>query len=197
MVEVNWKQIVGGGIGLIAAVATILGVGYAMGKDHNEALVSFLREKNQAFESTERNLRNEVESLKLDLKAARDGTSSAKNVLAPARAQAEASSTGALASAPDAKVEYKNPFTLTLTRGNTAQVFDEKLFITLQGLSFEGSPLRHRVFAIVGKSGKPNKELAGVDPGFALIYEGFEIRVIETDTFFAKFLVTRLDAPKS
>ena len=73
---VNWKQRVGAGIVLLAAVAAILTVGYSLGKDHNDALVNFLREKNQALEAGEKTLRAEVEALKLELKQSRQPESS-------------------------------------------------------------------------------------------------------------------------
>jgi hypothetical protein len=68
---VNWKQRVGAGLGLLAAVAAILTVGYSLGKDHNDALVNFLREKNQMLEAGEKTLRAEVEALKLELQQSR------------------------------------------------------------------------------------------------------------------------------
>ena len=63
--------------GLIAG-ATLIGVGMACvayghsnGKDTNDGLVNYLREKNQEFEKTEVQLRSEVSSLKLELQGAK------------------------------------------------------------------------------------------------------------------------------
>lgn len=187
----NWKQILGGGLTLIATIATILGVGYAIGKDHNEALVDFLREKNQAFESSEKTLRAEVENLKVELKSARISTINLDADIY-GKTVAEATANGTLNVNPK---PYSTPVTVPSER--TVSLFDDQLLITVQGIRFEGSPLRHRVYATIGKPGKPNKELNGVDPGFVIVYEGFEVRIVETDTFYAKFAVMPLAPAKT
>jgi hypothetical protein len=186
---VNWKQRIGGGIVFLAAVAAILGVGYSLGKDHHEALVNFLREKNQTLESTEKTLRAEVEALRLELKSPRQS----QQTSAGTPAEGQVSTMGS----PEQQASYPNPEdgkpqTVSVSPGKTAQPFGGAILITFHGLRFEGNPPRHRVYATLGKVGKPSKELQGIDPGHVLIYEGFEVRLTDTEPFSVKFLVTRL-----
>jgi hypothetical protein len=191
--KINWLQILGGGAALVA----IIGFGYTIGTGKDEALVKYLQVQNQKLEDNEKNLRAEVENLKLELKSSRDKTTPTSAAVGFIEDSDKLNGTGTVAKPAAKKAVYKNPVIVTLSSENTAQLFDGQLFLTLQAISFEGNPLRHRVFATVGTPGKPNKDIVGVDSGFAMVYEGFEIRVTETDTFNAKFLVTRLDAPKS
>lgn len=84
---------------------------------------------------------------------------------------------------------------MRLSEGQTAQPFDGEVLVTLHGIKFEGDPLRHRVYGSVGKTGRSNKDFggSGVDPGFSIVYEGFEIRILSVDTFVAEVKVTRLN----
>ena len=74
----------------------------------------------------------------------------------------------------------------------TAQPFGSAILITFHGLRLK--EIRHgiAVYATLGKVGNPSKELQGIDPGHVLIYEGFEVRLMDTEPFSVKFLVTRL-----
>jgi hypothetical protein len=187
---VNWKQRVVAGIVLLAAVAAILTVGYSLGKDHNDALVNFLREKNQMLEAGEKTLRAEVEALKLELQQSRPPQSSS----AGTSVETQAPAIGTLyqkTSLPEKPDEERSQI-VSISPGKTAQPFGGAILITFQGLRFEGSPPRYRVDATLGKVGKPSKEIQGITPGHVLIYEGFEVRLTDTDPFSVKFLVTRL-----
>lgn len=191
----SWKQILSGGLALLATLATIFAVAYAIGKDHNEALVNFLREKNQALESSQTVLMAQVEYLKVELKSSRvTATAAATEIRGNAVSEANATGSLNVGSKPSAQPSH---VTITASTERTVSVFDGQLLITVQGIRFDGDPLRHRIYATLGKPGKANKELNGVDPGYVAVYEGFEIRVIETDTFYAKFSIARLASSKT
>jgi hypothetical protein len=197
MVNMSSKQILSGVIGLITTIALIIGGGYTLGKDHNDSLVNYLHDRNKDLESSEKDLLAQIENLKLELKSTQDKSLPIKGTMSATSDDAVMSGTGTVGKVQNAKSKDENSVTITLSSEDTSQLFDGKLYLTLQAISFEGNPLRHRIFATVGAPGKPNKDIVGADPGFALKYEGYEIRVIQTDTFYAKFLVTHLNAPKT
>jgi hypothetical protein len=187
---VNWKQRVVTGIGLLAAVAAILTVGYSLGKDHNDALVNFLREKNQMLEAREKTLRAEVEALKLELQQRHPPQSSSTGTLVDAQALT-GGNPDQRTSSPE-KAEEAGSQVVSIFPGTTAQPFGGAILITFQGLRFEGNPPRYRLDATLGKVGKPSKDLQGIVPGQVINYEGFEVRLMDTNPLSAKFLVTRL-----
>ncbi|WP_395026077.1 hypothetical protein [Comamonas odontotermitis] len=175
--------------GLIAG-ATLVGVGMACvayghsnGKDTNDGLVNYLREKNQEFEKTEVQLRSEVSSLKLELQGAKSAAA-AYPMAAPGSASSD------LATKPSPSINVQR---VTLKTGETAQLFGGKIAISLVGIKFEGDPLRHKVIGVIGSLGKQNKPMDSVDVGFAVVFEGHEVRLISSDTFTATFLVTHMD----
>jgi hypothetical protein len=187
---VNWKQRVVTGFGLLAAVAAILTVGYSLGKDHNDALVNFLREKNQMLEAGEKTLRAEVEALKLELQQSLQSQLASTGTLVEAQAPATAN--------PDQKAQLSEKpgegrsQVISISPGTTAQPFGGAILVTFHGLRFEGNPPQYGVDATLGKVGKPSKELQGILPGQVVSYEGFELRLMDTNPLSAKFLITRL-----
>jgi hypothetical protein len=187
---VNWKQRVVAGIILLAAVAAILTVGYSLGKDHNDALVNFLREKNQMLEAGEKTLRAEVEALKLALKQSPQSQPASTGTLVEAQAPATANPAQKF-SLPE-KPEEARSQVVSIFPGTTAQPFGGAILITFHGLRFEGNPPRYRLDATPGKVGKPGKELQAIAPGQVVIYEGFEVRLTDINPLSAQFLVTRL-----
>ncbi len=52
-------------LSVTAVVITIIGFGYVLGKDSNEGLAAFLREKNVTVEDSAKSLRAENEVLKM------------------------------------------------------------------------------------------------------------------------------------
>jgi hypothetical protein len=185
---VNWKQRIGTGFGLLAAVAAILTVGYSLGKDHNDALVNFLREKNQMLEAAEKTLRAEAEALKLELQQSLQSQPASTGTLVEARAPATAN--------PDQKALLSEKLregtsqVISISPGTTAQPFGAAILVTFHGLRFGGNPPRYGVDATLGKVGKPSKELQGFLPGQVVTYEGFELRLMDTNPLSAKFLIT-------
>ncbi len=183
------KERVVGGIVLFAAITAIAALGYAVGKDTNDSLLSYLREKNQEAEKTETRLRAEISSLKLELK-------STMGSVVPELAVVGSAEGGVSAPAP---ASPKEPAAVDIERivlntQSTASLFDGKVFVSLVGISFEGSPLRHKVMAALGSPGKQNMILDKVDVGYVATFEGYEVRVTASDTFTASFTITRLDA---
>ena len=192
----EWIEIILGGLSVMATVSTFFGLGYLLGKDHNNALVDFLKENKKALEDTEKRLREEAEVLKLELQKshAPQLTKGSEFKVSSEGADRETEITGSEPEAARARKEnrFKSEI-VSVPRGKMAKVFEGDILITVQRISFEGSPLRHLVYATVGAFGKPTIELQAVDLGYVMQYHGFEVRVIEVDTFYAKFLVTQLD----
>ena len=187
---VNWQQRVVAGLVLLAAVAAILTVGYALGKDHNEALLHFLREKNQMLEASEKTLRAEIEVLKRELTRNRQPQTASASTLVDIQTP-PIGNPDPKTSLDETPEEGKSQL-VSVSQGTTAQLFEGAILITFQAVQFAGNPPRYSVDAILGKVGKTSKEVQGLAPGQALIYEGFEVRLMEINSLFAKFLVTRL-----
>ena len=82
-----------------------------------------------------------------------------------------------------------------LSRGDSAELFQGKLILTLVGISFEGDPLRHRVTATVSSPGGQSTHLNKVDPGESIAYEGYEVRVLSSSTNVARFSIRKLSTP--
>ncbi len=184
----NQKEILIAGATILGASLACIAVGYSIGKDTNDGLLNYLREKNQAAEKMESQLRAEVSSLKLELQSSK---SMGRPALAsPSSPTAAASSgSGTPSSKPSARAETERVQIQTQT---SASLFDGKVILSLTGISFEGEPLRNKVLATIGTPGKENRDLDKVDVGFAVVYEDYEVRVIASDTFSATFLVTRV-----
>ena len=142
------------------------------------------------LEVGEKTLRAEVEALKVELQQNR---------------QPQSSSTGtsvgdqtSVIGTPDQKSSSAGTShegrsqIVSLSPGKTAQPFAGAILITFQGSRFEGNPPRYGADVTLGRVGKPSKDLQGITAGQVLIYEGFEVRLTDTDPFSVKFLVTRL-----
>ncbi|ATN93574.1 hypothetical protein VW6S_22 [Pseudomonas phage VW-6S] len=178
------------GVCLVATVSALFGLGYGFGKDTNESLLSFLREKNQEAEKTENRLRAEISSLKLELLTSKkSGGSELAAVDKPAEG-------GVIDSKSAPTIEPVKPsFEVSqIDTQSTSSFFDGKVFVSLVGISYEGNPTRHKVVATIGAPGKQSVTLEKVDVGSVTVFEGYEIRLVASDTFTATFSVTRLDS---
>jgi hypothetical protein len=88
-----------------------------------------------------------------------------------------------------------NHTTVTVSPDHTETVFDGALFISLQGIAFEGDPLRHKVVGTIGGPDAPNIQIDKADVGYVATFKAkdvFEIRLTNANTFNATFLVTRI-----
>jgi hypothetical protein len=164
---------------IIGTIAACIVIGYSLGKDTNDGLLNFLREKNQTSEKTESLLRAELSSAQLELQKVK---SLQTPPLQPSQSESSSSS-------PSEK-KYSERF--EILAGTTATAFGGDISISLVGINFGGNPLRHMATASIGAPGQKSKVLDQVDVGTSVIYNGFEIRVISTGTFGAIFLVARL-----
>ena len=183
----TFKEQLIAGATIVGTVVACVAIGYSIGKDTNEGLVSFLVVKRKQGGKTEAQLRAEVSSLKLELQGTKAATASP--VALAGSASGSASASGDLTTKPSASANVER---VTLRTGETAQLFGGKIAISVVGIKFEGDPLRHKVIGVIGSPGKQNKPMELVDVGFAAVYEGHEIRLVGSDTFTATFLVTRV-----
>ena len=180
-----------------AAVLALLTLGYVIGKDTNDGLTNFLREKYQVAEKTESQMRAEISALKLELQSGRlpAQTTSQKSSAGAGEPTTSPPSSSTGSPIAKSKEEDKNP-RVSLYQSQSADLFDGQLSISLVGVKFEGDPLRHRVIAIFGSPGKERKTVDTVDVGFSTQYNGFEIVVVSAGTMTATFRARRLD-PKT
>lgn len=174
------------GATIVGTVVGSVAFGYNIGNDTNDGLVNFLREKSQIADKAETQLRAEVSSLKLELQSSKNSAVPMPVTLAAGASTAAASV--AIKPSVDTSTER-----VILQKGQSTGPFNGKLIVSLVGTSYEGNPLRYKVIATVGSPGKDNKSLEKVDVGFAVLFQGYEVRVIASDTFSATFLVTRVE----
>jgi hypothetical protein len=176
------------GVTLIGGAAACFGIGYSLGKDTNEGTVGFIREKYQALEKSEARLQAENTTLKLEIQSSRSTPSIGNVALAgSASGAASAAGTGTSSAKPSTSVEK-----IRLQRGQSGEAFGGKLNISLVAVPFGGEPLRYTVVAHIGAPGKDNKTMDKADVGYAITYDGFEVRVVAADTLTAVFQVTQL-----
>lgn len=184
----TFKERLIAGATIVGAAVTCIAVGYSIGKDTNDGLLNFLREKNQTVENSETQLRAEVSSLKLELQSTKNvnatGTASLSGSAGAAASGAGSISSKALAAFDSVRV--------VLQTQSSVSLFGGQVVVSLVGISFEGDPLRHKVIATIGAPGKVNRTLDKVDVGFATVFEGYEVRLVASDTFSATFVVTRV-----
>lgn len=159
-------------IGILGAAATLIALGIAFGNGISGRTVAYLRQQNSAIEDEKKRLEKQVASLEQALA-----------VETPARAKPVSH---------EAPVESQDSIEVRLNRGETAQLFGGDLFLTFLSSSFEGTPLRYRTTAIVGRHKKSNATIENVDAGYRTEYQGYEIRVLKSEGYVSEFLVRRL-----
>jgi spore germination protein YaaH len=83
---------------------------------------------------------------------------------------------------------------VSVNTGKSVSFFGGDLVISLIQNSFEGDPLRHKIIATIGSPGFQNIKINRQDIGYMTTYNGkgnYEIRIMEADTFSAKFMIIR------
>jgi hypothetical protein len=83
---------------------------------------------------------------------------------------------------------------VTVSAGNTANMFDGRVFIALLKTQEDGNPPHNTVWATLSSDneGIKDRKLKGVDAGFSYIFNGFKVRVMSIEANSARFRVTRL-----
>jgi hypothetical protein len=214
----TWQEKLSANASWLGIVLTALGIGlaigYPLGKDTNDGLVNYLRERFQAAEKTELLLRGEITALKLELQSksayAEGATLNAISALVPGgagsgkgagtggeagggaasgAAEASGSATGALTTKSALDMNREESI---LRVGQSTEFFADKLSISLVGMAFEGNPQRYKSIMVIGSVGKANLNLDKVDVGYAVEYENFEVRVLATDSLTSRVRVTKL-----
>jgi hypothetical protein len=97
--------------------------------------------------------------------------------------------------APPSDIAETNRASLFVSAEGTTSAFDGDILISVSSIDFGGSPLRHRVNAVVGAPGFPGVAMDNVDVGYVtniLAKWRYEVRVTQADTFSAGFMVIRL-----
>jgi hypothetical protein len=139
--------------------------------------------------------------LQIDLRHAEDKVSQSQAQIAAAKAdysRTQASSPSPAAPAvrdEGTPAENPNQKTVRVSAEHSEPVFDGALFISVEGIAFEGDPYRHRVIGTIGAPGVASVRIDKADVGYSTEFKGkndlFEVRLLAADTFTATFLVTR------
>lgn len=169
-------------IAILGFTLTLGKCSYDIGKDVGEAELSFVREQSRNLDESVEYLRAENISLKDQLRGAE-----LRARLPPSESTTtfQSSSGGAPRSSPNVEV-------VSIGRGETEILFDGELFISLVAISFEGSPLRHRVDARVGRLGVDSKAFEKLDVGEVVEFEHFEVRILSVGTLTITFQASRI-----
>ena len=176
--------------GTLASAAALWGVGYSMGSARQDDLVALLGEQNDSLESTTNVLRREKEALRAELLAAsRSGQNASPESPLPTERGSAAGDDGGAESEPPSHVRVR------VDAGETEAVFDDGLFLSVSATDYTGDPLRHQLYGTIGAPGCEPLVIEGVDVGYVATYEGFEVRLAETGTFHAAFVVRALPLP--
>ena len=170
---------------IVATLAAVFGIGYALGKDTNEGTISVLRERGSTSERTEASLRSEITSLRLELQTAREsGKEPSALGKAEGRVLQEPAKPAASTATSPKRIE------LAAKAGTTAQAFDGSLSVSLLGTKYALSPGRYQAVFAIGGLGKEAKTFDGVDVGFATNYSGFSVRLLSVGSDLATFEVS-------
>lgn len=141
------------------------------------------------LQSEIRRIQGERDQIKLDyslsraqnIAASRSSSESVPSVAKGVTAADEIKSTPSL-SPPQTIASLKSA---TVWAGHTA-VFEGGLFVSVQGISFEGSPLAHKANLKVAVDGGEEKTITKMLPGDKVEISGptgiYEVRVLTTDT---------------
>lgn len=170
-------------IAVLAAAVTILGIGHTVGQGHANGLIAYLKEVNSQQKSEIELLNSEV--AKLEREVASKPNLTPPKALGPSdEAKAETET-----EIDDSEI-YKE---IEISSENSARLFNGDLVISVSGIKYQGSPLRDTVYGTIGGLGYENIKLSGESPGFAANFNGFEVRVLATSTFSAKFGITKFE----
>jgi len=178
---------------VLAAAVTILGIGYTVGQGHSNGLIAFLKEVNSQQ-------KNDIDTLTAQIaKLEREITIKPNELVALAQISSEnISPITAEIEKTDVNGERldalePNYYEITIQRENSARLYDGEIVISVAGIKFEKSPLRDTVYGSIGGLGLENMPLKGESPGFATVFNNFEVRVLSTSTFSATFGISRLN----
>lgn len=177
-------------VGIAATISIFFTIGYSVGKDTNESLIGYFREKNQEAAKTEARLLAEISSLKVELITSKNNSGSELHAVDEPVAGGGADSK----SAPTTESVKPKSELSKVDNKSTSSFFDGKIFVSVVGINYEGSPTRHVVFATIGAPGKQSVTIEKADVGSVTFFEDYEIRLVASDTFTATFVVTRLDS---
>jgi hypothetical protein len=172
------------GFAFLAAAGGVWAWGYYVGTAKHEGEVNLLRAQNVSYKEDLSLLREENKSLSIQVL-----TNSVPNKVALHENVVETENPPeAIGSAKPGDVN-KGPHIdeISLNVGSYAALLNENLLITLVGVEFVSNPFRHVVTANIGTPGKENLTIKAVDPGYRVVYEGYEVRVLSSSTGHARF----------
>lgn len=160
---------------LIGAGFTFLQIhdsGYNKGKSETQTLVETYKVRQEDAEKATKVAQQEITSLKLELQRAVEKFAprekSVPDVAFIEKKLAEHSKQG---------------ISLSLETGQTKSPFDDGLYISLESITYIGSPPTHVATLTLGHSGKQNLRIENAAVGSVTNYEGYEIRIMTTSTF--------------
>ncbi|MGO3740461.1 MAG: hypothetical protein ACTJGG_13460 [Marinomonas foliarum] len=175
---------------VLAAAVTILGIGYSVGQGHANGLIAYLKEVNSQQKSEIETLNSEVAKLEREVALKPIEIASKSNFTS---SKAEAANNEAKAKIESEINDLEFYQEIGITSENSVRLFNGELIISVAGIKYQGAPLRDTVYGTIGGLGHENIELKGESPGFVTNFNGFEVRILSTSTFSAKFGVTKIE----
>ncbi|WP_339539757.1 hypothetical protein [Pseudomonas sp. RA_15y_Pfl2_54] len=160
---------------LIGTLFTFLQIhdsGYNKGKSEAQTLVETYKIRQEESEKATKTAQQEITSLKLELQRAIEKPTP-KEKCVPDVAFIE----------KKLAENYKKGMSLSLETGQTAAPFHDGLYISLESITYIGSPPIHVATLTLGYSGKQSLRIENAAVGSVTDYEGYEIRIMSTSTF--------------
>jgi hypothetical protein len=175
---------------VLAAAVTILGIGYSVGQGHANGLIAYLKEVNSQQKSEIETLNSEVAKLEREIAFKPVEMTSNSNFTPPEAEDSNKEDKTKNEPELNDRGIYQE---IGISSENSERLFNGELIISVAGIKFQGSPLRDTVYGTIGGLGHENVELKGESPGFVTTFNGFEVRVLSTSTFSAKFGITKIE----
>lgn len=163
---------------------------YQWGKDVNGGVVEHLKLEKQSLEQKLLEARDESKSMAQEIVLLRASSEAPSSNEGPTRAIERPIQPSQ--HMPIAGKEHKR-IEIALSPGESSLVMDGKLTVSLVRVDYSGTPLTHRVTAVIGLEGQPVKQIDDAVVGTVVTYQGYEVRLIGVGTLRALFLVSSID----
>ncbi|PKH25318.1 hypothetical protein CIG19_05640 [Enterobacterales bacterium CwR94] len=170
----------------VAKLGALIGFvmfGYTLGSGRSDALVAFVKEDRDRARNDLAQLRDEFDSLKLQL-----ATTVSNNPAISSEAEKAENKTDPDNPSPQ---RFASEQRIIQTQ-NTDVFFDGSLDITLIATHYSGSPLRYKASATVLIPGSEPFTIKDADPGSAFSVGDFQVVIFSTGIFSATFKVFKI-----
>ncbi|WP_395602208.1 hypothetical protein AB4P97_05815 [Pseudomonas sp. A1230] len=146
--------------------------GYNKGKSEAQTLIDGYKLRQEEAEKATKVVEQQVSSLKLELQRAVE-LSTPREQSVPDIAFIEKS----------LDINTKQGISIALEQGETKSPFDDGFYVSLQNITYTGSPSNHVATLVLGRKGSESRRVENATVGDVTVYEGYEVRVMKTSTF--------------